>query len=470
MVVLGALLAVPLLVWSVMWVRHGWVPQGDQGWIALKTHDVFSAHPPLQGMRSTSARSWPGVWAHHPGPLEFYLLAVPYAATGFHPAGLVLGCFLLDAGLIAIALWHGRRAHPVHGVVVVVVAIVGSELLLGPSLVLPWNPWPPVLGSIALLVLAWRLLLGHRSALLWFVAVCSLVLQCNLALVAFFAPLLLTLGGVGLLRWRRASSRHTDQWRVPVLWSVVVGVLLWLPAIVELFLVSPNNASQLWAIAFLQLRNPLHAAAFAGLVAGCYWAARQLASDDQPSARYTARWISVLFVAGVVLSVLAGGGERVIYVVMVVGALIFAAAVWQDRWPAARRAHAVPPWGWVGLGLLVALLVGPSAPIALPFTRIEADYVRDAKPVVRNVESGLRARGVDTGSVIVGADGVTAAGSYQLGVVAQLAADGYSPYFDTFWSRPEDDAFRRVRNAPPGAVRVVLHNSGPPTIILPTAE
>lgn len=67
----------------------------------LRTGDVFSSHPMLTGQRSTSHVDGAGVQAHHPGPLENHLLAIPKALGGFHAWGIALG----DLLVVAVSLW-----------------------------------------------------------------------------------------------------------------------------------------------------------------------------------------------------------------------------------------------------------------------------------------------------------------------------------------------------------------------------
>lgn len=143
--VIVALIA-PLAVWLMQWIGTGWIPQGDTAIIAEKTMDVFSAHPPMQGMRSTSSMTVDGVYAHHPGPMQFYLLAIPYALGGWHPAGLLVGSFLIVTGFIALALWQAWKVGRTTGVVITVITIVAVELRIENSLVLPWNVYPPIVG------------------------------------------------------------------------------------------------------------------------------------------------------------------------------------------------------------------------------------------------------------------------------------------------------------------------------------
>ena len=43
----------------------------------MRVHDVLSTDPPLTGLPSTSDLYGTGIRTMHPGPIEFYLLALP---------------------------------------------------------------------------------------------------------------------------------------------------------------------------------------------------------------------------------------------------------------------------------------------------------------------------------------------------------------------------------------------------------
>lgn len=463
------LLLLPLAGWLVVWVARGWIPQGDEGWIALRTRDVFSAHPPLQGMRSTSALSAPGVWAHHPGPVEFYLLAVPYAVSGFHPIGLLVGCFLLGAGFIATALWHARAAGGVRGVVLVVSAIAVSEAMFGPLLVLPWNPWPAVFGLVALLAVVWRLILGHECALPWAVGVGSIVAQTNLSMAPVLAPMLLVLAAMGLTRWRRSrgsvwplpgwrSATSVTRWRSPGCWALVVLAVAWLPAVIELFAVWPNNASQVWQLGMAALHGPAQAFAAVVLVGVCGGGGWRLGSAGIPSSREGVRVVSVLIIVGLVVAGVASDGTRLLYLIVGLGGLVFAIGAWGDRLlyvTGRRMRQGMAVAG--GLTAMVAIgVLAPGGAWASGLTRGELDSARESAPVVREALLDLRSRGIDSGPVAIHASGPRSWGAYESAIAAGLAAKGYRPYFDTGWPRPEGDAYRRLARTPASATRLTV--------------
>ncbi|NNG38629.1 hypothetical protein HJ588_04975 [Flexivirga sp. ID2601S] len=498
---MAAVLCVPLLIWLVAWVSRGWLPQGDEGVIALKAQAVWSAHPPVQGMRSTSAASVPGVYAHHPGPIEFYGLSLPYAMTGWRPVGLLIGAAAWAAAMIVVAVAQAAAIAGRAGLWLVAAAVVVTEFAVGGSLVLPWNPWPPVLGMIALLVLAWRLLVGHPGVLPGFAAIASVVIQANLALVPVLAPLLLVLAGLGLRRWHRArgtvwpvpGSRPAPRaawWRRPGVIAMAVLAAAWAPALAELWLISPSNPVELARLAAGTVDSPARVVGVVAAVGACAWVGWHL--GDQPvGARTGLRWVTAVFVAGVVAALAAGGLARAVYLIMTTGGIAFVLTALGQQVvlmsrrrvrPAPRGAGdigtAAQPAGGSGkvrvvAGILavaavtvvaaVGALTGPGAVAANPFTRLDDYAVHRATPVVNDTVAALRARGITRGPVVIRWTDGWSYGSFQTAVAARLAADGYTPFYDSPWPYAEDDAYRRIRHAPAGAPTVTLRD-GPVTV------
>src|SRR4051794_21386473 len=67
---------VPIVAAAVRALTGHWIPIGDDALLPLRARDVFSAHPPLLGSWSSSSTA-SGVNVNNPGPLFFFVLAVP---------------------------------------------------------------------------------------------------------------------------------------------------------------------------------------------------------------------------------------------------------------------------------------------------------------------------------------------------------------------------------------------------------
>lgn len=480
--------------WGLHAVLSGWIPEGDDAVIAIKTHDVFSAHPPLQGMRSTSSFGATGIYAHHPGPAQFYLLAIPYALSHFSPAGLVAGLLLVQLAAVLIAIGTARRtAGPVGGFLVA--AVVGLTLLaIGPGLMDPINIFFPVLPMLAAAVLGWRLAAGRLDVLPLFAVVASVVVQAHVSYLAPVAAICLVLVVIGLWQWwiRRGdrSVSHRRQW----LWTVVLVAIVWAPVVIELFVYEPNNVGELRKLLF----TPDKAHVGAGK------AVQQLGSILLPVGPGFLQVLAVLLVlalaAGIsVIGILAarraGSTARLI---IPAGVWIMLAATSAIVWVGTKIQNEfqllyldlLSPVAWLLVGLcgwwvirqwvrvrpdpatltaggvvvvLAVLLWFPASPL-----RAQRLGALAAQPVAREatdfVRSEIGARQLQDRPVMVRVSGQSAWTSVGPAIAADLIARGTNVYYDTFWPNPHDDEFRRLANAPAGSVEVWVRdrNTGEP--------
>jgi hypothetical protein len=216
--VVGALVLVPLLVALVTVAGRSWSPAGDWAMLELRTRDVGTGGTPLLGPYSRYA------W-NHPGPLLFWLLAVPYRLAGAAPWSLLAAAVALNvaavAGVLVLAWRRGRLA-------LVALVGVGLAVLLAhlgvAQLWDPWNPWVTVLPFALLVVACWAATCGDRLALPVAVLVGSFLVQAHVGF-ALLAVALLAWACVGALR--SGAGRRT--WAV----AVAVGVACWLPVLVD---------------------------------------------------------------------------------------------------------------------------------------------------------------------------------------------------------------------------------------------
>ena len=219
----------------------------DQAVIEMMTRDV-GRHAVLLGPYSRFG------W-NHPGPLLYYLLAVPYRVAGTDAAALGLGAWLLNAGALAgIAFVVRRRAGAASALFAL--ASLGTMLhSMGPTFVAdPWNPHVAVLPFALLVVLAWDAACGGRRSLPWAAAVGSFCVQSH----AGYAPVVLALGAgaiVGLAathRARRGCRTRRDMpgprlaaLRRTGLTTITVGALAWTPPVVEQLAPGHGNLTRL---------------------------------------------------------------------------------------------------------------------------------------------------------------------------------------------------------------------------------
>ncbi len=513
-------LVAPLVWWTLANIAIGWIPQGDDAIIAIRTHDVFSTHPPLLGMRSTSSLTAPGVFAHHPGPMEFYILAVPYLVTAWHPVGLLLGCLATTLTLVAIALHSAYRAGSWPGFATAAAVIVVLEVEFGMALVLPLNTWPPVIGLLAVMLLGWRLLLGQLSAMPWYAGCASYVAQAHIAFAPVVGLLSIALAAVGLVRWRRRRAAvwpmpgfhrriATPRWRRRGWVTIVVVLACWAPVLVDLLTGDPSNASELLRIVIdgggrhigliasaryvlamtvppLQLLPAIVAQAVGGgvvllAVLAAVASARRWRTDraDRPAARLLCLYaVCALCVLPVVwMGAHVDGGLRLRYVNLLwaVPLLLVAAVGWwvagiarrwiaSREWRSERESTGASKWT-VPVVATVAVLAAAGLGIQPGLYQNSLGYWGDvgrAKAVVPPMVSALEVPGLRGRPVVVKWYGVQSWSSIGPALEAELIARGRTVYFDTVWPNPEYDAYRRVRHAPRDAVQAILRERSAP--------
>lgn len=103
----GLAAAIPVLVSTVHAVRVGWQPAGDDGIIVTRAWDVLTAHSPLVGQYS-EAGLVTGHIVHSPGPLLYWLLALPARFGGIASIAVAMGAANTLAIIASVALARRR--------------------------------------------------------------------------------------------------------------------------------------------------------------------------------------------------------------------------------------------------------------------------------------------------------------------------------------------------------------------------
>ena len=106
-----------------------WTPTGDEALITLRVREVFSTHPPLIGQPSTADHYAEVDPPHHPGPIQFYLLA-PFVKVLGPDLGMLLGVGLINLLAVLTVPWVAlRRGGPLLalGAAVVVSTVAWSQ-------------------------------------------------------------------------------------------------------------------------------------------------------------------------------------------------------------------------------------------------------------------------------------------------------------------------------------------------------
>jgi len=222
---------VPLLVLLARAGFQAWNPVGDNALIALHTGDVGTSHTPLIGPYSRFD------WSH-PGPLLYYLLALPYRLIGNE--GLLVGSLVINGVAVVVYLRTLLRLAGTAAAVLGVTLVGFAMFSLGTSsLWSPWNPTITLLPFAAFVAVTWSVTLGWWQDVPWLVALGSLLVQSHIG----YAPLVLGLGVVAAigLWWSRrevgtpvtTDTTTRDPRRRSLIISGALLVILWIPPAID---------------------------------------------------------------------------------------------------------------------------------------------------------------------------------------------------------------------------------------------
>ena len=239
----GVAAALPIIVSTVKAVAEGQVPLGDEALIAVKSYDVFTADSPLLGPLSSGYSTVVGRPVFHPGPMLFWLFAIPARLPW--PEALAAAAGLVNlASVMGIVALARRRGGPL--LMLAAAAAVTVMLASLPSAASSdiWNPSAPTLPFLLLVFLAWSLACGEHRWLPLAVLIASFVVQCHLGyLVPALVALAAGLGGLGLSRRSELARPPARAWMAG---AVVVGVICWSAPAIDQATNSPGNLQSIY--------------------------------------------------------------------------------------------------------------------------------------------------------------------------------------------------------------------------------
>jgi hypothetical protein len=241
----------PLVISAVtmaITVGNSYHPWADYAVMELKVRDV-GHHPLLIGLYSRDG------WSH-PGPILFYLLALPYRLSGESAIGLQLGALLINgSAMVGMALVARRRG----GTPLLLCTLLGCGLLvrtLGPDFVRdPWVCYITVIPFGLMVLLSWSMACGDTWALPVGAGVASFLAQTHIGYVALALPLLAwgALALVWLAARRNRDKRGGGARAGPDVGAVaragaiaaVVAAVMWLPTFIDQLLPGPGNLGEI---------------------------------------------------------------------------------------------------------------------------------------------------------------------------------------------------------------------------------
>ncbi len=253
-VAVGLAAALPIIVATVHGVVVGWVPHGDDGAIATRAYDVFTSNTPLVGVYS-QVSGIAGRSVHSPGPMLYWLLALPAHSLPAISMTVVIGLVNVGAVIGAVALSGRRGGVPLMLGTAAAIALMLASL---PAETLHdiWNPSAGLLPFTLLIFLSWSVACGDYRLLPLTVFVASFAIQSHLAFVLPSVALVVA-GFGGLVASRRSpteppservdqqDSRPPGELRRSVILTVTVVVICWSFPVVDEIFHHPGNLTQI---------------------------------------------------------------------------------------------------------------------------------------------------------------------------------------------------------------------------------
>lgn len=267
-------LAISTLPIPVAAIRNGmrhWYPSADAGITAVRTIDVFSAHPPMFGLPAFPSTTSTITYGYLGAPIN-YLLAIPVKLLGVS-WGLLIGMAVFNTFWYLVAMWLVRRR--VGDRVAVLGCVFGVSLLWAVGSQILVDPTPVHAGMIAAFtfaVAAWSVADGDPKALLPLATAGSFLLLVHLKYLLFVpvvAAVAIVCWIVHLVRRRRRASDWQEERRAHrrgLLLAVAATLLLWIPTIAQQVFESPGNVANLLRALVEGTDTPQHAGIHGGVV------------------------------------------------------------------------------------------------------------------------------------------------------------------------------------------------------------
>ncbi len=227
------LVAAALLPLAVALIRaltgssSGFHATSDNAINELLVRDV-GRHPILLGPYSRSE------WSH-PGPLFFYLSAIPYRLFGGRSSAMLATALLINGAAIGVTVAVAKR----WGGLALALPVVLLNGLLITSLPLgflqdPWNPFITVLPFGAFLMVAWAAACGDRWAFPVAAFIGSFCMQTHIGYAS------LVIAALAWCAWSAWRHRATDG-LVGCWWALAVLGVVWSAPVFEQIIHDPGN-------------------------------------------------------------------------------------------------------------------------------------------------------------------------------------------------------------------------------------
>ncbi len=249
----GAAASIPVINSTVKAVRAGWMPAGDDGIIATRGWDVFTSHTPLVGQYSEAGLVIHGQVMHSPGPMLYWVLALPAHLGSVADLAVAMGALNTLAILGCVAIAKRRGGYPLMLAAAAGIALM-CQSLPTESLHDIWNPAAGLFPFLFTLFAGWSVSCGDYRLLPLLALAASFVVQTHLMYLAPTAVVVLV-ALVGLssrraapaIRARRPAMSGAGAVRRPRRiwpWALAALVVLagcWVLPLKQQFEESPGN-------------------------------------------------------------------------------------------------------------------------------------------------------------------------------------------------------------------------------------
>jgi hypothetical protein len=252
-IVAGLAAAIPVMNSTIKAVQAGWVPAGDDGIITTRGWDVLTSHTPLVGQYSEAGLVIHGQVMHSPGPMLYWLLALPVRFGSVTSIAVTMGVVntLAMIGCVALARRRG-------GLILMFAAAIGIALMCQslPTEAMHdvWNPAAGLFPFLLMIFLGWSVACGEHRLLPISVFVASFLIQTHLMYAAPTAVVLAVgFGGllIGSLARRRLRSVPSEPRQPrPRIWpwalaALVVAAACWTEPAIDQIENSPGNLAMI---------------------------------------------------------------------------------------------------------------------------------------------------------------------------------------------------------------------------------
>jgi hypothetical protein len=185
---------------------------------------------------------------YHPGPVSFYLLAIPYVLMGWNGAGLPVGTTLINlASAVGIVVVVARRGGGTAALGAAALLCAFESVMRVQNVTNIWGPIMVALPAAFFMVLCADFAAGGVWSLVGAIAVGAFLVQTDISTAPVVLSALTLALAVRAVVWRRAGRLGDSlrQSRAAGVIALVVAAVLWAPPVWQQFTGKRGNLEHL---------------------------------------------------------------------------------------------------------------------------------------------------------------------------------------------------------------------------------